>query len=399
MSAFFFLLAAAVATVAFDLTATLHHAGDPALAQALAHLQIFGITGSAALAVAATALSCPVPFGTPACTKTDSSAAIIGFASAIWTAGVALRSFGLLGGGLLGVAHLTAPTGAGLELLAYLLALTCLLRFRKLICRENLWAWMLAGGTAVLGGVLVGDLVQACGVALPPNFSQRLLLLSTWGFVGPMMWSASAKWLPELMGLKPTKRKIYIAACVLDSIGLAGAMAGKIHFATVLLLHAAIFVPSSLKVFGKRISSGRQDFSYGPFVRTSYVWLRLSSPIAVWASVHDAAGLWSASRHLFLVGFVLTFVLSLALWAIPLTWGGTANQPMATTCLLLLNAGCLINVISQIFGFQGYGRWAWQTLPIGGSMELMAVCGAGLTLTLAAARQVPVLNSQFSESE
>jgi uncharacterized protein involved in response to NO len=217
--------------------------------------------------------------------------------------------------------------------------------------------------------------------AFGASFDQRLTILYTWGFAAPLAWAIAAKWLPRLMALKPTRSRLLLAGCVLDLAGIVAALADKIHLAAVLLLHAAIFLPSSLRVFAK--AEGESRIRSGAFVRLAFVWLRVAATLGVWASVNDAAHVWGSSRHSLLVGFVLMLVLAMA-DALRLV----ASPRLAMGSMLLLNVGCLVHVVSELLIHERLGAWARYMLAAGGGIELLAMAMFAINMGLAAGKQV-----------
>jgi hypothetical protein len=57
-------------------------------------------------------------------------------------------------------------------------------------------------------------------------------------------------------------------------------------------------------------------------------------------------------------------------------------------CLVLLQTGCTIRVLSEPLAYEGYLGFAWKTLPYSGMLELSAVLAfaANLVLTFALGR-------------
>ena len=50
--------------------------------------------------------------------------------------------------------------------------------------------------------------------------------------------------------------------------------------------------------------------------------------------------------------------------------------------LILLNAGCLMRVCSEIGAYEGYARHAWSVLPVSAIIELTAVTVFALNLAV-----------------
>jgi hypothetical protein len=335
------------------------------LAQAHDHLQLVGWCGTLSLA-----------FGFFLVFASDRAPALMAYSRAVWTLWTAGLGLYLIGCGLASARPIAA---------AVILQITALLVFALCACRSGIWrAWRAVTDHAVLwpsfvlaclGLVSFHVLSLRCavqGVVGNVVFERRLMLIATWGFAAPAAWAVSSLLLPRLMRSKPVRTRLLLAACILDMVGVAAALAGQIHLAAVLLLHAAIFVPSAVRAFGRTLGPG--ELSHPAFVRLAYFWLRLGAPLAVWASVKDRAGIWSSSQHAIIVGFVSTLVMVLGGPLIS-AFSDTANavqNGLALASLLLLNAGCLLHVICEILSSQGYVPWLRHLLPLAAVAEFAA---------------------------
>ncbi|MFB3918196.1 MAG: hypothetical protein ACE14M_15815 [Terriglobales bacterium] len=302
----------------------------------------------------------------------------------LWTLGVGLR----LSAGLY-PRHwpVLLVASALLQAVAFLLLARSIIQCRawRILAGEDgrpqLWTLILLGSGCGFAGALTANLYESVRLALtahapifPHAFDTALLIIAVWGFLAPMAWGISAAFLPELLALKPIRSRLLIAACVLDVLGSAAAIAGRIHLAAVLLLHAAIFAPSSVRAFGKS-QRPVTEIAHPGFIRLAYVWLRVAATLGVWASVHDRAPIWAASRHLLIVGFVYTSVLVLFEWAVARLSGTRLrfNARATFAAMLLLNIGCALQAISGILSGQGYLPRASHVLPLAAAVELGAV--------------------------
>jgi hypothetical protein len=330
---------------------------SPLLAQAHGHAELFGFIGTLLLG-----------FGFYSTRHSPKMEACARTCWALWTAGVLTRCIAATS-----AAHWRTLllASAGLELLAAgVFAAAWGMGGRR---DENEASGYILMGANV--GLVVAAVANAAGAftaaragqvpVFPHEFEQRFYLLCTWGFMAPLAWGASVKWLPQLLGLQPTRTRLLLAAFLLDAAGIAAAWAGKIHLAAVLLLHAAIFVPAALRVFRK--SEGESRMPTLPYARIAFAWLRVSATLAVWASVNNSVPVWGASRHALMVGFVFTLILVM----------GEASRfafsrRLAKSCMLLLNVGCLLHVISEILIHERVGAWARYLLGFGGTLELLA---------------------------
>jgi hypothetical protein len=292
---------------------------------------------------------------------------------ALWTSGLGLNLIGCV------------RVSARLTVAAAILQITALVVSAMCACRSNIWrAWRSVTdhadlwpsfALACLGLVsffvlnLLGAVRSLVGNAA---FERRAMLIATWGFAAPAAWAVSSLLLPQLMRLKPVRTRLLLAACILDLVGVAAAVAGQIHLAAVLLLHAAIFVPSAVRAFGKIL--GPAELSHRVFVRLAYVWLRIGATLGVWASVHDRAGIWSSSQHAIVVGFVSTLIVVMGEPVVAAFSDATrtSQQGLALASLVLLNAGCLLNVVCEILSSQGYVPWLRHLLPPAALTEFTA---------------------------
>jgi uncharacterized protein involved in response to NO len=307
----------------------------------------------------------------------------------LWTAGLALRWLADASGGY---GRELFPVSATLELLAFALATSAILRLWRAKTSFDLAILLLGGGAVGCALALVENFLQALRLALAhqpvfsPAFERRFLLICIWGFLVPIAWGLCARWLPGVMSLKPAKKKILVAAGILDALGILAALFGTVHLAAVLLLHAAIFAPSALRVFGRKLAPC--ELQHPLAVRLAFAWLRIGATLGAWASIHDAPGIWAASRHSLTAGFLSSLVFVLAYHAGPrlLSTCPINGTPafagswlrLRAASLALLNAGCLVQVFSLLLADQRYAQWAWALLPVSACLE----SGAFLLLIL-----------------
>src|SRR5207249_10876663 len=59
------------------------------------------------------------------------------------------------------------------------------------------------------------------GPALPHAVDQRLLVLSTWGFLVPFIWAFNARWLPVFLGLANPSDRALLTAFAVNTAGVA----------------------------------------------------------------------------------------------------------------------------------------------------------------------------------
>jgi hypothetical protein len=62
--------------------------------------------------------------------------------------------------------------------------------------------------------------LNADSPAFPHLFDQRYLIVPTWGFIVPMVWGFSARWLPVFMGLRPLRNSALLLAVGFNILGV-----------------------------------------------------------------------------------------------------------------------------------------------------------------------------------
>jgi len=111
----------------------------------------------------------------------------------------------------------------------------------------------------------------------------------------------------------------------------------------------------------------------------------VAAGLGVWASRADhAGGIWGASRHALTVGFISTMVFAIGPRVLPFFSGFVRifSVRLMFASLALLGVGCFLRVTSEVIAYEGYGRWAWNVLPVSAVMELTAVSLFALNLVL-----------------
>jgi hypothetical protein len=303
---------------------------------------------------------------------------------ALWTAGAGLYLIGCVSASPRGIAAATT-----LQIVALIVFATCAChsRIKRAWCsvtdHAGLWPSFVLACLGIVSFFVLSLLGALRGAIGNVAFERRLMLIAIWGFAAPAAWAVSSLSLPQFMRFKPVRPRLLLAACILDTVGVAAAVAGQIHLAAVLILHAAIFVPSAVRAFGKRQGSGQ--LSNPIFVRLAYVWLRVGATFGVWASVHDRAGIWSSSQHAIIVGFVSTLVVVMGEPLVSMLSATVKkfHKGLALACLVLLNAGCLLHVICEILSSQGYVPWLRHLLPLAAVAESTAFVVFAVQITIA----------------
>ena len=113
--------------------------------------------------------------------------------------------------------------------------------------------------------------------------------------------------------------------------------------------------------------------SFPLFIRLAYVWAVVAAVLGIWAaSVADASGIWGASRHALTVGFLSTMVFCVGQRILPAFSGMRLlfSTKAMFLALLLLTAGCLMRVSSEVLAYQGLLQSAWTWLPVSAVTEM-----------------------------
>ena len=356
------------------------------------HAQMFGWIGSFVLGIGF--------YSQPGRERTALKRQFICFV--LWTLGVALRWLASVYGWHW---EILFPISAGFELVAILLFLEAA-SHHKLPApsqphaekpKMELWMLSVLLGTAGLAAGVIFNFVECVNLALrgqdrafPHGLDQRYLVLLGWGFLAPMVWGFSARWLHSFLSIPRPSARLLKLALALDIAGVLCGVAGFVTVATVLLTASAAVIAFALQVVrpaqGKAKVQGIHP-SFPFFVRITYLWLVIAAAMSIWASVADQhGGIWGASRHALTVGFAATMVFSIGPRILPHFSGVRElfSKRLMLLSLLLLQIGCTLRVSSEPLAYEGILPFAWKTLPISGMLELSGVIvfaiNIGLTL-------------------
>jgi len=200
-----------------------------------------------------------------------------------------------------------------------------------------------------------------------------------WGFVVPVVWGFSARWLPASLAISnPNARWFRIALCM-DLAGVLVGAAGWPKPATILFALSAITIGFALRFteqpHGRAKTQGIHP-SFPAFIRFSYAWLIVAGSMSVWAAFSDVhGGIWGASRHALTVGFAATMVFAIGPRILPHFAGVQRifSKRLMLLSLLCLQAGCLLRVSSEPLAYEGMASFAWSVLPVSGILELSGV--------------------------
>lgn len=354
---------------------------SPGWIQAHGHAQIFGWVGTFILGIGF--------YSIPKLRKMKPFSLWRGWVCwAIWTTGVLLRWAVTIWPWHW---RILLPAAALLELAAFLLFFATIGPAHSASDGPpkpwEVWIYAVIAATSGLMLSLVMQVLESfslaragTALAFPHLFDRKYLVVSTWGFLVPMVWGFSARWLTVFLGLRPLRSGLLAAAIAANTAGVLAALFGYFAPATVLLLVGGISAGVALCFFEPSIKKPKvagihSSFPY--FVRTAYAWLIVAGGLGVWAEFSGgfSPGIWGASRHALTVGFIAAMVFSVGQRVLPSFCGMRilASPKLMFTGLALLMLGCTLRVASEICAYQGYAAWAWSVLPISALIEMTAV--------------------------
>jgi hypothetical protein len=182
------------------------------------HAQMFGWIGSFILGIGF--------YSQPARDRSAIRIQLICFV--LWTSGVAMRW----------TANIYAwhwrwlfPISAGFELIVVLLFLAAASRHKLpepmdgKSAKTSMELWMISVllGTAGLAGAVIFNFVECLNLAIhgaqlsfPHALDQKYLVLLGWGFLVPVVWGFSARWLPSFLAIAKPDAQLFRVALVLD---------------------------------------------------------------------------------------------------------------------------------------------------------------------------------------
>ena len=326
----------------------------------------------------------------------------------LWTAGVASRWVA----GIYGWHWRTIyPMSAGAELAAVLLFLLAASRHKRQeekpavetdasrakSQRRPMPLWMVSVllGAAGLLAMVVFNFVECvhlahvgAGRAFPHGLDQRYLVLMAWGFMTPMVWGFSARWLPAFLAIPQPNPDLLSFALWMDVLGVLCGVSGWTLLATMFLAVGAVTISFALHLaerpHGQAKVAGIHP-SFPSFVRLAFVWLSVAGFLGVWAAVADQhGGIWGASRHALTVGFVATMIFAIGPRILPHFSGfySIYSKRLMLLSLLTLQTGCLLRVSSEAPAYEGILPLAWKVLPVSAMLELTGVLLFALNLLL-----------------
>ena len=295
------------------------------------------------------------------------------------------------------------PISAGFELIAVILFVAAASRHKLPGPMEGkpakapteLWMVSVLVGTAGLTVAVIFNFVECLNLAIhgiqlsfPHALDQKYLVLLGWGFLVPVVWGFSARWLPSFLAIAKPDAQLCRLALVLDLMGVLCGVAGLSKPATILLALSAVAIGLTLHLTQRTHGPAKVQGihpSFPTFIRLAYAWLVIAGLMSIWAAFADQhGGIWGASRHALTVGFVATMVFSIGPRILPHFGGvhGIFSKRLMFLSLLLLQLGCTLRVSSEPLAYEGLLTFAWKVLPISGMLELSGVLLFATNLSL-----------------
>jgi uncharacterized protein involved in response to NO len=351
----------------------------PAWIQAHGHAQLFGWVGTFILGIGF--------YSIPKLRKLKPFALWEGWVCwALWVVGVTARWFSDI---YPWHWRILLPLSAALEVIAFLIFFQAMASHRPSGTAPKPWeSWIFVVIAATLGllaslalnlGASIQLALHASSPAFPHEFDQRYLIVSTWGFLVPMVWGFSSRWLTVFMGLKPLRGSWLLAAAALNTVGVVAGFLERFTAAGILLLGGAVMAVIAIRFFEPAVHAAKTinvHATFPIFIRIAYGWLLIAAVLGIWAARAGAApGIWGASRHALTVGFIAAMVFSVGQRILPSFCGMHVlwSTKLMLVMLVLLMTGCTLRVTSEILAYQNYAAWAWNVLPVSALIELAAV--------------------------
>jgi len=319
---------------------------------------------------------------------------------ALWSLGVAMR----WGANIYGWHwRVLLPLSAGLEVIAVLLFLAAASRHQlpqkaqgtQVKPRMKMWMVSVLLGTAGLTAMVIFNFVECVRLAMggmflafPHALDQKYLVLLAWGFLVPVVWGFSARWLPTFLAISKPHFRLFREALILDFVGVLCGVAGWTKVATILLALSAVAIGLSLHLTQRPHGPAKVQGihpSFPKFIRLAYAWLVIAGLMGIWAAFADQhGGIWGASRHALTVGFAATMVFTIGPRILPHFAGvySIFSKRLMFLSLLLLQTGCTLRVCSEPLAYEGFLTFAWKTLPTSGMLELSGVLVFAVNIVL-----------------
>jgi hypothetical protein len=354
------------------------------------HAQMFGWIGSFILGIGF--------YSQPARDRSAIRLPLVCFV--LWVSGVALRWSANIYGW-----HWRSlfPISVGYELIAVLLFLAAASHHKLRLSEQGkhakapmeLWMVSVLLGTAGLAAAVIFNFVECLQLAIrgglrsfPHALDQKYLVLLGWGFLVPVVWGFSARWLPAFLAIPKPNARVFRAALILDLMGVLCGVSGWTRPATILLALSAIAIGLALHLAERPCGHAKTQGihpSFPSFIRIAYVWPIVAGLMSIWAAFADQhGGIWGASRHALTVGFAATMVFAIGPRILPHFAGvhSIFSKRLMFLSLLFLQTGCLLRVSSEPLAYEGLFPFAWKVLPVSGMLELAGVLLFATNLSL-----------------
>ena len=165
------------------------------------------------------------------------------------------------------------PVSAGFELLAVMLFLYAASHHKlpessdgnKTKAPMELWMVSVLIGTAGLASAVIFNFVECVRLAMqgglrsfPHSLDQKYLVLLGWGFVVPVVWGFSARWLPSFLAISKPNARWFRVALLLDITGVLFGVSGLPKPATILFALGSVTIGIALR-FTERPHGQRQN--------------------------------------------------------------------------------------------------------------------------------------------
>jgi hypothetical protein len=250
----------------------------------------------------------------------------------------------------------------------------------------EMWMISVLTGTAGLAAGVVFNFIECLRLAagnglrsFPHALDQKYLVLLGWGFLVPVVWGFSARWLAAFLAISKPSAGLFKAALTLDLLGVICGLAGWSKPGTILLASSAVTIGIALRLTQRPNGTAKIQGihpSFPVFIRLAYLWLVVAGCMSVWAAFTDLrGGIWGASRHALTVGFAATMIFAIGPRILP-HFAGVQNifsKRLMLWSLVLLQSGCALRVTSEPLAYEGIVSLDWRILPVSGMLELSAV--------------------------
>jgi hypothetical protein len=286
------------------------------------------------------------------------------------------------------------PVSAAFELIAVLLFLKAASHHKlaesasgeRVKAPMEMWMISVLTGTAGLAAGVVFNFIECLRLAagnglrsFPHALDQKYLVLLGWGFLVPVVWGFSARWLAAFLAISKPSAGLFKAALTLDLLGVICGLAGWSKPGTILLASSAVTIGIALRLTQRPNGTAKIQGihpSFPVFIRLAYLWLVVAGCMSVWAAFTDLrGGIWGASRHALTVGFAATMIFAIGPRILP-HFAGVQNifsKRLMLWSLVLLQSGCALRVTSEPLAYEGIVSLDWRILPVSGMLELSAV--------------------------